>query len=266
LEKVRRAIQSIGHTVMVAEPFCKPFALTRTFCVYEAFFTLSSGNAFEIIVPPGAFRSSAIHETEMCDDIWRSNVERLIEIPVNVESADCRKPRDKEALLDAMERAEGGIVAVNSTINDTMRILVLESIRREMRNHSRDDAFLDVVLTVLKNTVPHRRRHIAQRLLTCEGLHGRTIIHTAASKARSARSDGNHFTDLADFFQHQLLQGSSRSSDLHVDDHSINRFKDLADFLQDPQKAFKKNVHVSSPVDVYFFAHDDDKAWMANMF
>merc|ERR1711920_431188 len=121
LSEVQKAITTIGHTILIADPPMSPYALSRVFCVYEAFYTIDAGGVFEIQMPPGT--------APLPDNV----TEALCGVSIDVDTAECRNAADKDELLRVLRETPGGTYAVNKAITESLRILIVEAAWKQTR-------------------------------------------------------------------------------------------------------------------------------------
>lgn len=116
-----KAIQSIGHTLLVLQPWNSPLALKRAWCLWEILSTLKCGMPLDILLCPK--ESSSFKMTLMND--FHAITASLCK--VDTREAGAWSEDDRKMIAEAVEGSPGGFLAVNKTLMDGMREWVTSS-------------------------------------------------------------------------------------------------------------------------------------------
>eukprot|EP00658_Telonema_sp_P-2_P042488 TRINITY_DN30509_c0_g1_i1.p1 TRINITY_DN30509_c0_g1~~TRINITY_DN30509_c0_g1_i1.p1 ORF type:complete len:541 (-),score=110.76 TRINITY_DN30509_c0_g1_i1:8-1630(-) len=120
-EEFESRVRGIGHVLSLVTPWDDPANLKRTWCVFEAFLTISvPGCTLELIMPPhqdGSFRRTL---TEDFEKIWKSLSQ------VDVEKAEATIAADKHTIHELVKE-EMGFIPVNTAVGDALRKWVADA-------------------------------------------------------------------------------------------------------------------------------------------
>jgi len=106
----KQAISRMGRLVMVMQPWEKPVALSRGWCILEVFSCVSSGGRFEVALPP----SERVRFFN-CDATSRANFFKNLPHLMNSRQAQFSREEDKTQILGDIESSVG-FTAIDSTL------------------------------------------------------------------------------------------------------------------------------------------------------
>merc|ERR1712166_531680 len=106
---VEECIQTIGHTVMVTEPWRDPSTLKRTFCAFEVYVTITAKVRFEAITPSKELASML--------EAMRSGTASLDDVQVQIENASALTPEDKQMIDNFIINGPGFSLTNRETTN-----------------------------------------------------------------------------------------------------------------------------------------------------
>lgn len=111
----KSAIKDFGHTVMVFAPWKNPVPLTRGWCLFELYCTITTGAKFDVAM-------SNTHRSEFLEDVSSRAIDSINQMlaTINAEKSQCYKEEDKERIFTIV-RQEVGFHRVNSLIFEGMR-------------------------------------------------------------------------------------------------------------------------------------------------
>eukprot|EP00929_Paragymnodinium_shiwhaense_P087502 TRINITY_DN47664_c0_g1_i1.p1 TRINITY_DN47664_c0_g1~~TRINITY_DN47664_c0_g1_i1.p1 ORF type:complete len:319 (-),score=106.77 TRINITY_DN47664_c0_g1_i1:532-1488(-) len=122
------AIKRIDSTVMLMDPWDKPFALSRTFCVFEVYGTISQGVHFQVCMPPQ-------EQQRFCAqlDALESKDAKLeaLAIDIRVQEAQASNPKDKERIDDFIEKGPG-FEKVNKMVLQAVQTGLMEAFEEQV--------------------------------------------------------------------------------------------------------------------------------------
>ncbi|EGD83193.1 hypothetical protein PTSG_03824 [Salpingoeca rosetta] len=116
----KESIASIGHVLLVLTPWSDPVPLTRAWCLWEIFCSLSGEGVKLTIQLPEAERASL--RTAVMDD-FDAVVDTLVR--VQAEKAEAWNPKDKEMIFKTIQ-ASVGFAHLNEKVKDQMRSWCLQ--------------------------------------------------------------------------------------------------------------------------------------------
>jgi hypothetical protein len=117
------AIRSIGRTLMVLSPWDNPLPLTRAWCLWEMYCTVSTGSEFSVCL--GAAEEAALEAALLRDPGALLDAFATID----VRDAQAANPEDKEMVMGAISRLPGGPSELNSVAMGQMRDWVRLKVR-----------------------------------------------------------------------------------------------------------------------------------------
>ncbi|KAJ8598954.1 hypothetical protein CTAYLR_009933 [Chrysophaeum taylorii] len=108
-------IRTSGATWMLAEPWKKPAALGRVWCLNECFLTVQCENKFELIMPPTEARDFEKSLVEEFDSLAKVVSE------IDMQNATATKEKDKVRIFEAVRQSGIGFVRVNQIVIGQLR-------------------------------------------------------------------------------------------------------------------------------------------------
>ena len=124
------AIKSIGRTVMMLSPWEQPVTLTRAWCLWELYSTVSVGASFCVCL--GATEQASFEALfGKGGSGWRKIFATFASIDVS--KAEAGDPQDLNMILGAAEAVEGGLSGLNDTAVAQLREWFLGELRRLAR-------------------------------------------------------------------------------------------------------------------------------------
>lgn len=138
--------RQVGLVVLVVDPWDKPVALTRVWCIYEMVHALDDSAHLDLALP-----REQHDRLRAALDRDREDVERLI-TEFDVREVKVPNTRERHAILGIIERAcarkddprgkesGGGVQIFNERTHDIMRSLVEDTIAQRQRHPSRSPA------------------------------------------------------------------------------------------------------------------------------
>ena len=144
----QKAIQEFGHTVMVFAPWHNPIPLTRAWCLWELYCTVSTETKFEVAL-------NRKEQEDFFDNVVKDTDGSIAKMlaTIDVEKSSCYNPEDKDRIFRAV-RANVGFNKLNSVVLDRMRKWVL---------HVTEQAVEDKVLLLTQQGVGEREDTPARR-------------------------------------------------------------------------------------------------------
>jgi tetratricopeptide (TPR) repeat protein len=123
----KKAISSIGKTVMVLAPWNDPIPLTRGWCIWELYCTIDNeGCEFDIAMTP---ESEDCFVKDMDTDPLRMIKKMLATI--NCESSECFKVEDKNQIHNAIKQTMG-FKEMNKKVFEAIRGWVIQRYKKEV--------------------------------------------------------------------------------------------------------------------------------------
>lgn len=151
------AIQFFGRTVMVITAWAEPLPLTRTWCLWEIYCTISTGASFEI-----ALDSSSRHDfIKLILKGAKQEINRL-RMMINVEKSQSKLIEDKERIFEAI-RSSIGLGKLNELVFECIRewidLTMQESLELNSQNPSYYHALAEIGdhISLAKGCPYHRR-------------------------------------------------------------------------------------------------------------
>jgi tetratricopeptide (TPR) repeat protein len=129
----KNAIFLFNHTVLILFPWEDPVPLTRAWCLWEIYCTITTNSKFEIAMCASE-RESFLADIQVNFCPLSAMIAR-----VNVAKADAYRVEDKERIFDAVRKLEGGFDHVNSIVFQTLRNWVIETMRNAILMASDDE-------------------------------------------------------------------------------------------------------------------------------
>ena len=114
VKKLGHCVRSVGHTVLLMEPWNDPQPLRRAYCIKEVYHTQASGARFDVVMSAA---QQASFEKALLDD-FDSITAGLSR--VDVRTCTCRKADDTKAILAELER-DVGLVECNKLVIGLLR-------------------------------------------------------------------------------------------------------------------------------------------------
>lgn len=125
-DTLRGAIVDIGRTVLVLSPWNDPIPLTRAWCLYEMFSTLSAPEVrFDIVLPDAEL--ARLRTAVQLDDGHNAVMDAMVE--VKAEEAECHDPADQEMIHTAVKSLDGGFHRVNVDVKTKLRCWILDRLK-----------------------------------------------------------------------------------------------------------------------------------------
>jgi hypothetical protein len=129
----RKAISSIGKTVMVFAPWNDPIPLTRGWCIWELYCTIDQeGCAFDVAMTP---ESESCFVTDMDADPTKM-INRML-ATIDCEKIECCKIEDKNQIHDAI-KSTIGFSEMNKRIFEVMRNWVIARYEKEKEKRKKE--------------------------------------------------------------------------------------------------------------------------------
>ncbi|KAJ3377234.1 Kinesin light chain 3 [Entophlyctis sp. JEL0112] len=122
----RSAIQKIGQVVMVLQPFNSPITLTRAWCVYEIYSTISTQSQFHVAMTPGEkyrFQREAIGG-------------RHAQTFVTCRNCQASLQSDLKRIFEVVEQIEGGFYKVDNVVAQAYYKSLLDTITDQIERTS----------------------------------------------------------------------------------------------------------------------------------
>ncbi|KAJ8598956.1 hypothetical protein CTAYLR_009935 [Chrysophaeum taylorii] len=108
-------IRTSGATWTLAEPWRKPAAFGRAWCLNECFLTVRCENKFELIMPPTEARDFEKSLVEEFDSLAKVVSE------IDMQNATATKEKDKVRIFEAVRQSGIGFVRVNQLVIGQLR-------------------------------------------------------------------------------------------------------------------------------------------------
>lgn len=128
------AVISIGHTVLVLQPWEAPLPLTRSWCIWEIFCTLSGAKRLTVCHPPAqatSFQAALLSRFGAIETALSK---------IDARRAEAFKEEDRANIYAAVEGSEGGFTAVNRRVHDQLREWLAQSGREALAELSMEEA------------------------------------------------------------------------------------------------------------------------------
>jgi len=112
----KSAIKDFGHTVMVFAPWKDPVPLTRGWCLFELYCTITTKAKFSVAMSKG-------HREDFLEDICNDAIKaiNMMLATINAEKSQCFKEEDRDKIF-AIVKQEVGFGNVNAMVFNEMRI------------------------------------------------------------------------------------------------------------------------------------------------
>ncbi|KAJ8598953.1 hypothetical protein CTAYLR_009932 [Chrysophaeum taylorii] len=108
-------IRTSGATWMLAEPWRKPAAFGRVWCLNECFLTVQCEKKFELIMPPTEARD---FEKSLAEDFY--SLAKVVS-EIDMQNATATKEKDKTRIFEAVRQSGIGFVKVNQIVIGQLR-------------------------------------------------------------------------------------------------------------------------------------------------
>jgi len=117
----KSAIKDFGHTVMVFAPWKDPVPLTRGWCLFELYCTITTNANFEVAMSKG-------HREEFLEEICSTSLDaiNMMLATINTEKSQCFKQEDKDKIFAIVKR-ELGFGKVSALVFEKMRDWMIET-------------------------------------------------------------------------------------------------------------------------------------------
>jgi len=117
----KSAIKDFGHTVMVFAPWKDPVPLTRGWCLFELYCTITTNAKFEVAMSKG-------HREDFLEDICNTALDaiNIMFATINTEKSQCFKQEDKDKIFAIVKR-ELGFGKVSALVFEKMRDWIIET-------------------------------------------------------------------------------------------------------------------------------------------
>ena len=119
LKWLSECVAAVGRTALLTEPWDKPGALERAYCIQEVYATQLSGARFELAMSAAqesAFRSKLADYANGGPEYARAAFDRI-----DVSRATCRDAEEKERILDMVRSLDGGIDKCNENVRSLLK-------------------------------------------------------------------------------------------------------------------------------------------------
>eukprot|EP00808_Paulinella_micropora_P005748 g72162.t1 len=152
-EAFRENVRTIGRTVLILSPWRNPVPLTRSWCLWEIFYTRLTKVSFEICLSPTEVKDFIHALVKDFDSILKS-LSRI-----DVKKAEAGKKEDQKKILDLVEGMEGAH-ELNKVVLAAMRTWVvqvgrdtLQAIQAIQGQTDEDEARVDSMRTLLRDRI-----------------------------------------------------------------------------------------------------------------
>ena len=127
-ETFKAAIQLMGHTVMILSPWDAPIPLTRAWCLWELYCTVSTGSKFEVCFGPA---ERAAFEQALFDPEHGGFGRVMASLSmIDVSKAEAGNPADLSMIVGAARQVVGGLAGLNNEAVSQIRRWCLSEVRR----------------------------------------------------------------------------------------------------------------------------------------
>ena len=112
-------VAAVGRTALLTEPWDKPGALERAYCIQEVYETQRSGSRFDLAMSAAqesAFRTKLADHANHGRDYARAAFDRI-----DVSRATCRDKDDMKRILDMVRSLDGGIQKCNENVRSLLK-------------------------------------------------------------------------------------------------------------------------------------------------
>ena len=116
LKWLSECVAAVGRTALLAEPWDKPGALERAYCIQEVYETQRSGSRFDLAMSAaqeGAFRTKLA-------EFGGHNHARAAFNRVDVSQATCRNAEETERIIGMVRSLDGGIEKCNEKVRSLL--------------------------------------------------------------------------------------------------------------------------------------------------
>jgi len=168
LPRIEAVIRCIGHTVIIASPWQAPFAMTRTFCAFEAYVTVAAGNQIDVVVPTADLPN-------------RFHLDDLQNVRIDVERAECRNQEDQDKIKQFI-REGPGFDELNRSVGSVLQASLVGLLWRQLNGKMKISP--REALNLVKSVNNASIANVAQKVFTAPGGGSETLLHL------SARSSG----------------------------------------------------------------------------
>jgi hypothetical protein len=124
-----QGIREIGHTIVIASPWEHPLLLTRTWCLFEIYFTLSTQTKLDIIIQKEQEHTVTHMVTKGKANALEEVMNRILST-ISLERSEVSLSEDKMKILEVFRRLEGGIAGVEEIIMKGIREAILQNALR----------------------------------------------------------------------------------------------------------------------------------------
>ena len=118
LARLGECVSTVGHTVLLMEPWHAPAPLACAYCIAEVYHTQLSGAQFDMAMTSA---QQVKFETALLTDFY--SIQASLS-KVDVRTATCRKEDDRKVILDELEQGVG-LVECNTLVIGVLREALL---------------------------------------------------------------------------------------------------------------------------------------------
>ena len=123
---LQQGIGTLGRTVMVLSPWHDPIPLTRAWCLWELYCTVTNGASFEV-----AF--SDMDSKEMIEDLTKDCMGSLDKMrgQIDVMKSQCYLPEDRQMIFDAIQSANVNFLDLNRVVFECLQDWIIFTLRED---------------------------------------------------------------------------------------------------------------------------------------
>ena len=111
----KSAITTIGHTVVVFQPWADPLPMTRAWCIFEMYSAMTSGVRLDVVLPET--EKASLRAAVLADP---SAVNKVL-VDVDANKAECFKEEDRVQIFAAIDMMPGGMHRLNAEMKGMLR-------------------------------------------------------------------------------------------------------------------------------------------------
>lgn len=255
----KSAIKEFGHTVMVIAPWNDPITLTRAWCLFEIYCTVSTNSKFEVALSDEQrrifIRDMGLHGSEAIDKMLAT---------IDAERSDAWRAEDKARIFEAV-RLTVGFNHINALVFGEMRKFVIRTSERSFDNEKS-------VLLKIQYAVILASLYTSQgRLLSAEPILYASVIASKALKGEYDPLTLDAETNLAILYEnednfsaaeplyltclekHEKIYGRTHKSTLAAMNNLANVFSNRQKYDAAEQlysECFKRRSEEFGPMDI----------------
>jgi hypothetical protein len=125
-----QGIREVGHTIVIASPWEHPLLLTRTWCLFELYLTLSNQTTkLDFIISEEQEQNVAYLVTKGKKNELEVIIKNMLS-SISFEKSEVSHEEDKIKILEVLRNVEGGIEAVEEILKKGVREAILHNALR----------------------------------------------------------------------------------------------------------------------------------------